>query len=43
MIIVDTFTDTDINGIQVPQVFKRRVYDMSGENLLYEIDVYQEK
>ena len=43
MIIVDTFTDATINGIQVPEVFKRRVYDMSGENLLYEIDVYQEK
>jgi DNA/RNA endonuclease G (NUC1) len=42
IIIVDEFTDKTVNDIQVPLVFKRRVYDASSEALIYEIDVYQE-
>jgi endonuclease G len=42
IIIVDEFTDKNINGIQVPLVFKRRVYDAGSEEPIYEIDVYQE-
>jgi endonuclease G len=42
IIIVDEFTETNINGIQVPSVFKRRVYDADSGDLIYEIDVYQE-
>jgi len=41
IITVDEFTDTDINAIQIPLVFKRRVYDVNTNELLYEIDVYQ--
>ena len=43
LIIVDEFTDMNINGIQVPLVFKRRVYDLYSNELIYEIDVYQEE
>jgi endonuclease G len=42
VIIVDEFTDKTVHDIQVPQVFKRRVYDAGSEDLIYEIDVYQE-
>jgi len=41
IIIVDEFSDNIINGIQVPLVFKRRVYCMNTDELIYEIDVYQ--
>jgi hypothetical protein len=41
LIIVDEFTDYKVGDIQVPLVFKRRVYDASSGELLYEIDVYQ--
>jgi DNA/RNA endonuclease G (NUC1) len=41
-IMVDEFTEESINGIQVPLVFKRRVYDANTGELIYEIDVYQE-
>jgi endonuclease G len=42
IIIVDEFTENDVNGIQVPLVFKRRVFDAGSGELIYEIDVYQE-
>jgi DNA/RNA endonuclease G (NUC1) len=41
IIIVDEFTDEKVNDIQVPLVFKRRVYDLTLDELIYEIDVYQ--
>ena len=41
IIIVDEFTDNYVNDIRVPLVFKRRVYDMDTDELVYEIDVYQ--
>jgi DNA/RNA endonuclease G (NUC1) len=43
IIIVDEFTDYRVQDIRVPLVFKRRVYDASSGELLYEIDVYQFK
>jgi endonuclease G len=42
IIIVDEFTDEKVNGISVPLVFKRRVYDVYTGELIYGIDVYQE-
>jgi hypothetical protein len=46
LIIVDEFTEYTVGDIQVPLVFKRRVYDAGSDSadygtLLYEIDVYQ--
>jgi DNA/RNA endonuclease G (NUC1) len=41
VIIVDEFTDHKVADIQVPSVFKRRVYDASSGELVYEVDVYQ--
>ena len=41
IIIVDEFTDKTVNDIQVPLVFKRRVYDMKTKELIYSIDVFQ--
>lgn len=41
VIIVDEFSDNEINDIRVPLVFKRRVYDAYSDELIYEIDVYQ--
>jgi DNA/RNA endonuclease G (NUC1) len=41
IIIVDEFTEMKVNGIQVPLVFKRRVYDINSGDLIYKIDVYQ--
>jgi len=41
IIIVDEFTDRKVGDIQVPLVFKRRVYDASSGALVYEVDVYQ--
>jgi hypothetical protein len=38
---VDEFTELKVKEISVPSVFKRRVYDIE-DNLIYEIDVYQE-
>jgi len=40
VIIVDEFSDKNINGIQVPLNFKRRVYNEEGD-LIYEIDIHQ--
>ena len=42
IIIVDEFTEKKVHDIQVPLVFKRRVYDVYMDQLIYEIDVYQE-
>jgi endonuclease G len=42
IIIVDEFIEKTVNEIQVPLVFKRRVYDTYSGELIYEIDVYQE-
>ncbi|MCL1927323.1 MAG: DNA/RNA non-specific endonuclease [Treponema sp.] len=42
VIIVDVFSDKKVNDISVPLVFKRRVYDLHTEELIYEIDIYQE-
>jgi len=41
VIIVDEFTGRTVAGIQVPLVFKKRVYEVSSGELVYEIDVYQ--
>jgi DNA/RNA endonuclease G (NUC1) len=41
IIIVDEFTELKVKEISIPSVFKRRVYDIE-DNLIYEIDVYQE-
>jgi len=41
VIIVDEFTDRKVADIQVPSCFKRRVYDASSGDLVYEVDVYQ--
>ena len=41
VIIVDEFTDRKVADIQVPLVFKRRVYEVSSGELVYEVDVYQ--
>jgi DNA/RNA endonuclease G (NUC1) len=41
IIIVDEFTGENLNGVQIPLVFKRRVYDASSGDLIYEIDVLQ--
>jgi DNA/RNA endonuclease G (NUC1) len=43
IIIVDEFTDEKVNGISVPLVFKRRVYDVYTGELIYGIDMYQEE
>jgi DNA/RNA endonuclease G (NUC1) len=40
VIIVDEFSEKKVGNISVPENFKRRVYDSSGE-LIYEIDVSQ--
>ena len=41
VIIVDEFNDKHINGIQIPLNFKRRVYCVCDNELIYEIVVYQ--
>jgi len=42
IIIVDEFSAEKVGNIQVPSCFKRRVYDVSTGELIYEIDVYQQ-
>jgi hypothetical protein len=37
---VDEFTEGKVKEISIPADFKRRVYN--EDNLIYEIDVYQE-
>jgi DNA/RNA endonuclease G (NUC1) len=41
IIIVDEFSDRKVADIQVPLVFKKRVYDVSSGELIYEADVSQ--
>jgi DNA/RNA endonuclease G (NUC1) len=41
IIIVDEFTEIKVGDIQVPLMFKRRVYDADSGELIYEIAVYQ--
>jgi len=41
VIIVDEFTENTVNGIQVPLNFKRMVYAVEPDELIYEIVVYQ--
>jgi len=41
VIIVDEFTDRKVADIQVPLVFKRRVYEVGSGELVYDVDVYQ--
>jgi DNA/RNA endonuclease G (NUC1) len=41
IIIVDEFSENKVHDIQVPLVFKRRVYDLATDTLIYEIDVSQ--
>ena len=41
IIIVDEFSENRVNNIQVPLLFKRRVYDTYSGELIYAIDVYQ--
>jgi DNA/RNA endonuclease G (NUC1) len=42
IIIVDEFTEKKVNDIRVPLVFKRQVYDVVSNELIYAIDVYQQ-
>ena len=42
VIIVDEFSDKKVKNIQVPQNFKRRVYDVDSGELVYQVDVSQE-
>ena len=42
IIIVDEFSENMVGSIQVPLCFKRRVYDLYYDELIYEIDIYQE-
>jgi len=41
VIIVDEFSENKVKDIQVPSVFKKRVYDAGTDVLIYEIDVCQ--
>ena len=41
IIIVDEFTEKKVRDIMVPLNFKRRVYDINTDELIYEIIVYQ--
>ena len=41
VIIVDEFSDKKVKDIQVPQNFKRRVYDVDSGELVYQIEVCQ--
>jgi len=41
IIIVDEFKNEQINGIKIPLNFKRKVYCLCCENLIYEIVIYQ--
>jgi DNA/RNA endonuclease G (NUC1) len=41
VIIVDEFTDRKVGEIQVPLVFKKRVYEVASGELVYEVEVYQ--
>jgi len=41
IIIVDEFTENKVRDIQVPLNFKRRVYAFDSDELIYEIDIYQ--
>jgi len=41
VIIVDEFSEKKVKDIQVPQNFKRRVYDVASGELVYQIDVSQ--
>jgi endonuclease G len=42
IIIVDEFNGETVEDIHVPLFFKRKVYDAATDELIYEIDVYQE-
>jgi DNA/RNA endonuclease G (NUC1) len=42
IIIVDEFSETRVKDIRVPRNFKRRVYDVTNDELIYEIVVYQQ-
>jgi len=41
IIIVDEFTEEKVGDIQIPSCFKRRVYDLNTDELIYKIDIYQ--
>ena len=41
IIIVDEFTERKVGDIWVPLVFKKRVYEVSSGELVYEADVWQ--
>ena len=41
IIIVDEFSEEKVGIIQIPSCFKRSVYDLDSEELIYEITVYQ--
>jgi DNA/RNA endonuclease G (NUC1) len=41
VITVDEFSDKKVGDIQVPLNFKRKVYDVNSDVLIYEIVVYQ--
>ena len=42
IIIVDEFSEKKVGNISIPLCFKRRVYDLYSNELIYEIDVYQQ-
>jgi DNA/RNA endonuclease G (NUC1) len=41
VIIVDEFSENKVKDIQVPSCFKKRVYNIETDDLIYDIDVYQ--
>ena len=41
VIIVDVFSEKKVRNISVPASFKRRVYDLSTGELIYEVEVWQ--
>ncbi|MCL2705079.1 MAG: DNA/RNA non-specific endonuclease [Spirochaetaceae bacterium] len=42
IIIVDEFSENKVKEIQVPLCFKKMVYDISSNELIYEIIIYQD-
>jgi len=41
LIIVDEFSGKKVKNISVPSCFKKRIYDLSTGELIYQIEVYQ--
>jgi DNA/RNA endonuclease G (NUC1) len=43
IIIVDEFSENNVNDIRVPLNFKRSVYCFTSDELIYEVVVYQDQ